>query len=146
MTCSCALGFRLISGINFNVDCVFNNDICLDDANAYCGLPKIKSNLYRRRRTSLTTIEFDAKPIFGIGVGGSVDPGPIIINVNHTTPIRIMDPIQFASCNATLDNDPCKTCVICDNKKQVKFDCTNVQLDTAYYAPAFNKCLGLSDE
>jgi hypothetical protein len=146
MTCSCSLGFRLLTGINFNLDCVFKNDICLDDMNTYCGLPKIKTNLYRRRKTSLTSIEFDAKPLSGVGTGGPVDPGPIIVNVNHTVPIRLLDPIVFKSCNATLDGEACRKCDICDNKKQVLFDCSNVQLAAAYYAPAFNQCLGLDDE
>jgi hypothetical protein len=151
MTCGCSFGFRFVHGIRFNLDCVFNGEICLDDQKTYCGVPKIKTNLFRRRWTSTTSIEFDAKPIKNVGGSTEVDPGPIVVNVNHTVPIRLLRaPIEFSACNATLDTKPCQSCIICENKKQVKFDCSNVAirtaLDTLYYAAAFNQCLGLDDD
>jgi hypothetical protein len=148
LTCSCDVKFRLFSfGININLECDNNVDICLDDANMYCGKMKLVTQVYRKVVTSKSAIVFDAKPIAGVGLGGvNIDPGPLVVNITHASPIKLSDPISFQSCNASIDQKPCRSCEICESKKEVKFNCQNVNFDTLYYAPAFNKCIGMTDE
>ena len=139
------------SGFKFDLDCVFKETVCLDEDETYCGLPLFDTKLYRRSVNSVTSLTFDAEPI-KVGAFGSspIDPEPIKVEITHTKPIRISNPIEFQSCEAFLGTDKCESCVICENKKQVKFSCSNVNLATAgsapYYAPAFNQCLGISDK
>jgi hypothetical protein len=144
LTCSCGLKYRLFSsGLNINVGCKHNVDVCLDIANTYCGRMQFAVDVYRRKKSSKSSISFDANAIAGVGLGGStIDPGPLTVNITHTTPVRLNKPIDFKSCTAKIDNKKCTKCEICESKMAVKVDCTNIGFDMLYYAPAFNRCIG----
>lgn len=145
-TCTCDLGFEgLFRGFVGDVNCETTERRCLVQPDLFCADGTIEFDLKAglfvdTGLNSNVTACFDVKSGFPEGI---VELDNIICFEFATKGLK------FDACTVNIGDDTCQSCEICDSGVDFKFNCTNVDLETANAdikidGPAISTCLGLS--
>ena len=68
--------------------------------------------------------------------------------MNHTVPISLQQPLNFASCELFYGTKKCQSCGICNNGQGIVFNCSNVEVIRigfiVYRLPEITECIQIA--
>jgi hypothetical protein len=142
LSCQCR-GFFADGGLKGEMTCASGDNYCLINDNPddeYCGKVDVTVEFSLRDR-GVTGIDgcFAVKSNLPSGV--TVSPGgslPICANV---VPVDGED-FKFKSCAIDWAGKKCTSCTVCDNQRDFKFDCSNINVGAAVKGPVLAECEG----
>ena len=145
-TCTCDLDYQgVFRGFEGDVNCVTTSTRCLVQPDLFCASGTIDFELAAglfvdTGLNSNITACFDVKSGF---------PDGIVELDNEVCFEFATKGLAFDACTVTIGTNTCQECTICESGVDFKFNCTNVDLETANAdvtipGPATATCLGLS--
>jgi hypothetical protein len=145
-TCDCSLDYQgIFRGFLGEVNCKTTQQRCLVQPDLFCADGTIKFELAAglfvdTGLNSNVTACFNVKSGFPDGIVSLADE----LCFEFATKGLALD-----ACTVTIGTSTCQECTICESGVDFKFNCTNVDLETAnnditIAGPAISTCLGLS--
>lgn len=149
INCDCSASFSRVNGMAVNAFCALTEAICLDPIERiFCGTTNIEAD-YRRKTNKLQTtacLEIDTG--LSIEIDGEKPEIPEICLSAQSTVLAQRNVFRIDTCTIRIASRKCQSCTICETGKDVKFDCSNIQLDTllgnnAIPGPVLDTCVGI---
>ena len=148
VNCDCSASFSITNGMVVNAFCALTEAICLDPTDRiFCGTTNLEAD-YRRRTNKLKTtacLEIDTG--LRIEIDGERPKIPEICLSAQSTVLAQRNIFRIDTCTIRIASQKCQSCTICDTGKDVKFDCSNIQLDTlvgnGIPGPVLDTCVGI---
>lgn len=148
--CTCDFGVSLKSGIGLNAECIFPEPIDIEnDANLPLrGTPSFSGD-YSARGIRESMVGFAFEDIIGYTIDAPFPLSDVVVDINMGTMLIDLTHgkrFKIEECQATYNNEACKSCTPCENGYSIKFDCSNVSLYNspfgAIFFPFFTDCVG----
>jgi hypothetical protein len=144
--CSCDLSYAgLFRGFDGNVDCTTTTERCLVPPSFYCASGGVgfalKAGIFVP-----TGLNSNITACFTVKSGLPADVASIDEICFEFSTVGL----GFDKCSVTVGNAACKSCTICDTKRDFKFDCSNINLPVIKNStftlpgPNISDCIGFS--
>jgi hypothetical protein len=143
LSCECRGFFSGGGGLKGEMTCSSGDNYCLindDPVDEYCGKVDVTVEFSLRDR-GVTGLDgcFAVKTNLPSGV--TVSPGGSLPICASVVPVDGED-FKFKSCAIDMAGKKCASCTVCDNQRDFKFDCSNVNVGTAVKGPVLAECEG----
>lgn len=115
--CTCDASFRLRSILTGEVNCTYADSVCLEST-PICGVPSISASftLLGGSNDAQACFNLDRDILFdSICVSGKSDSS---------------NPLILSECKVRYDDEPCKSCTVCESGREVSFDCSNINVNS----------------
>ena len=149
INCDCSASFTRTNGMVVNAFCALNEAICLDPTERiFCGTTNIEADFQRKTNKLKTTACLETDTGLSIEIDGQSPQIPEICLSAQSTVLAQRSVFRIDTCTIRIASRKCQSCTICDSGKDLKFDCSNIQLDTligntAIPGPVLNTCVGI---
>ena len=150
VNCDCSAAFNTVNGMVVNTFCALTEAVCLDPTEkVFCGTTNIEAD-YRRRTNKLKTtacLEIDTG--LTIEIDGQPPQIPEICLAAQSTVLAQRNIFRIDTCTIRIASQKCQSCTICETGTDVKFDCSNIQLNSVFGndavipGPAVDTCVGI---
>jgi hypothetical protein len=149
VNCDCSATFNRVNGMVVNAFCALTEAICLDPTEKiFCGTTNIEA-VFRRKTNQLgTTACLEIDTGLSIEIDGEQPQIPEICLTAQSTVLAQRSVFRIDTCTLRIASRRCQSCTICDSGKDVKFDCSNIQLNSLFGdepipGPVLDTCVGI---
>jgi hypothetical protein len=143
LTCACRGFFSGGDGIKGELSCTSGDNYCLindDPLDQYCGKAEVTAEFSLRER-GVTGIDGCFAVKTNLPEGVQVGAGGSLAICANVVPVDGED-FKFKSCAIDWAGKKCTSCTVCDNQRDFKFDCSNINVGTAVKGPVLAECEG----
>lgn len=149
INCDCTASFNRANGMVVHAFCALTEAICLDPTEKiFCGTTNIEADFRRKTNKLGTTACLEIDTGLSIEIDGEQPQIPEICLTAQSTVLAQRSVFRIDTCTIRIASRRCQSCTICDTGKDLKFDCSNIQLNPlfgneAIPGPVLDTCVGI---